>query len=183
MVLSNRARQERHRAKARADALLLERLVAGWLEDRDDLYRQLDLLEAGLLRTGANNVDDTSTSVARVRRWLADYDALIAEYGRTEVPANHWLIQPVPGAQGIFAATEQPQSTNSGTLAGTRPQVEAALAGMGCIASRADPDAWYLPRPLSDELVWLLRCLRDGLPYDQRRYLAVIEQASLHGLV
>ena len=143
MVLSNRKRQERHRATRRSRASLLDRLVEGWTARRADLDQQLELLETGVMRTGTNNVDDTAKSIARVRQYIADYDQLVAEYGKTEIPLRHWLIQPVPGALGMFSATEQPTTVNSRTVAGTREQVENALRFFDCSASEIDTDVWF----------------------------------------
>lgn len=143
MVLSNRKRQERHRATRRSRASLLDRLVEEWTARRADLDRQLEFLETGVMRTGTNNVDDTVESIVKVRQYIADYDQLVAEYGKTEIPLLHWLIQQDQSALGIFSATEQPPSTNSRTVAGTREQVEAALRFFGCVPSEVDPDVWF----------------------------------------
>jgi hypothetical protein len=80
MALSNTQRQERFRRKLRDDRTALGNLVEGWRAARRSLLRQLEMLEAGDLRTGTNNIDDTSATAARVREHISSYDELIATY-------------------------------------------------------------------------------------------------------
>jgi hypothetical protein len=58
-------------------------LVAGWKERRALLARQLQMHESGEMRTGTNVLDATTTQdIARVRSWIAELDALIAEHSK-----------------------------------------------------------------------------------------------------
>jgi hypothetical protein len=59
----------------------LDPLIASWKERRAMLALQLDWLESGKMRTGTNISDSTTKQdIARLRSWIAELDALIAEY-------------------------------------------------------------------------------------------------------
>jgi len=86
MTLSNSERQARFRRKLRDDRTALGNLVEGWLASRQSLLQQLEMLEAGQLRSHTNNIDTTAANIVRVRESIADFDRLISTYddqGRT----------------------------------------------------------------------------------------------------
>jgi hypothetical protein len=59
----------------------LDPLIASWKDRRAMLALQLDWLESGKMRTGTNIPDSTTKQdIARLRSWIAELDALIAEY-------------------------------------------------------------------------------------------------------
>jgi hypothetical protein len=59
----------------------MDQLVASWKEQRAMLARQLEMLESGEMHTGTNVLDATTKrDIARLRSWIAELDALIAEH-------------------------------------------------------------------------------------------------------
>ncbi len=87
MALSNRERQARHRARLKglagrqletAEALAM--IVEGWQSRRVGLFRELELLETGVMRTGSGPQDDTAETVARVKRYLDELEELFANF-------------------------------------------------------------------------------------------------------
>jgi hypothetical protein len=61
----------------------IDPLVASWIDRRAMLANQLHWMESGKMRTGTNIPNATTTQdIARLRSWIAELDALIAEYGR-----------------------------------------------------------------------------------------------------
>ena len=57
-----------------------DNLITTWKERRAMLVRQLEMLESGEMRTGTNVLDATTKQdTERVRSWIAELDALIAE--------------------------------------------------------------------------------------------------------
>jgi hypothetical protein len=59
----------------------LTRLVASWRERRAMLARQLEMLESGDMHSGTSALDTTTRQdIARLRSWIAELDALIAEH-------------------------------------------------------------------------------------------------------
>jgi hypothetical protein len=60
-----------------------EPLVAAWKDRRSMLATQLEWLEGGRMRTGTNiSGATTQQDIARLRQWIAELDALIAEHSK-----------------------------------------------------------------------------------------------------
>ena len=60
-----------------------EPLVAAWKDRRSMLATQLEWLEGGRMRTGTNiSGATTQQDRARLRKWIAELDALIAEHSK-----------------------------------------------------------------------------------------------------
>ena len=61
----------------------LEPLVAAWKNRRSMLAVQLEWLESGRMRTGTSISEATTQQdIARLRRWITELDALIAEFSK-----------------------------------------------------------------------------------------------------
>ena len=61
----------------------LEPLVAAWKDRRSMLAVQLEWLESGRMRTGTSIPEATTQQdIARLRRWITELDALIAEFSK-----------------------------------------------------------------------------------------------------
>jgi hypothetical protein len=145
MALSNKHRQERYRAGLKVRAEIFERIVEGWLERRDGLMQQLDLLERGLMRTGSNRQDTTADSIERIKRYLTELDQLIGRYEDIEPPPFHWRIEPAQAAPNHFTFVQVPPYGEVGLLYPTRGAVERELRDRGLVPHHADPDIWCKP--------------------------------------
>lgn len=87
MVLSNKERQARYRARLKAAAdsstALSEALVELLVRHREtilELRRQIALLEDGSIRFLRGNVDATEEALERARRQLADLESLVQRH-------------------------------------------------------------------------------------------------------
>jgi hypothetical protein len=65
------------------EAKLCEPLVAAWTDRRSMLATQFEWLEVCRMRTGTNiSSATTQQDIARLRKWIAELDALIAEHSK-----------------------------------------------------------------------------------------------------
>ena len=58
----------------------IDHLIESWKARRDFLSRQREMLERGDMRTVASGVDVTQQDIARLKAWISELDALLAEY-------------------------------------------------------------------------------------------------------
>jgi hypothetical protein len=62
----------------------IKHLIEEWIEMRGTLQRQLKMLESGEMRLGTAISDGaTPATIARIKRWIDELNALLKEFSRT----------------------------------------------------------------------------------------------------
>jgi len=145
MILSNRERQQRHRARQQSRTTLFLHLLERWVTVREDLLRELEMLESGAIRTRTNNVDTTAQSIARVRAHIAQYSELVERMSEDGLPIAFWRIEPSQAHPSMFTAVQVPHIGEVAAHFNSLADAEAWLEAKGLRPSNLDPDVWIEP--------------------------------------